>query len=289
MSVSTCITITPINGVDQRRAAQVGVVAGVDVEIVGEGHGVENVSRFGVGLPPADADKVARLMAQADLQGSDGHGVIRLPQYVKRIRAGGINVAPIEVEEVLLSHPAVQAAFVTGVPDAKQQASACFINSVHDDMESIMAGRYPGPGITLGPAMTFGFLSEGGGRHTITTRTHQPELVADERYERVLYDPADPRRTLTVRAFIGHEMVAQAVANNISAGKPELKAMQWLGKPVQEMMTSGTLPNGEKAFAHARFFEHQGVLYEVLMMGPGEQANPDAATSWFGGFSLLGQ
>ena len=33
-------------------------------------------------------------MAQADLQGSDGHGVIRLPQYVKRIRAGGINVNP---------------------------------------------------------------------------------------------------------------------------------------------------------------------------------------------------
>jgi LDH2 family malate/lactate/ureidoglycolate dehydrogenase len=47
-----------------------------------------------VGLRPADAEKVAGLMAQADLQGSDGHGVIRVPQYVKRIRAGGINVAP---------------------------------------------------------------------------------------------------------------------------------------------------------------------------------------------------
>lgn len=46
------------------------------------------------GLPEGDADKVARLMAQADLQGSDGHGVIRLPQYVKRIRAGGINTHP---------------------------------------------------------------------------------------------------------------------------------------------------------------------------------------------------
>ncbi|HSI57126.1 MAG TPA: Ldh family oxidoreductase [Ideonella sp.] len=47
-----------------------------------------------VGLPEADAHKVATLMAQADLQGSDGHGVIRLPQYVKRIRAGGMNTRP---------------------------------------------------------------------------------------------------------------------------------------------------------------------------------------------------
>lgn len=47
-----------------------------------------------VGLPPADADTVATLMAQADLQGSDGHGVIRLAPYIKRIRAGGMNLHP---------------------------------------------------------------------------------------------------------------------------------------------------------------------------------------------------
>lgn len=33
-------------------------------------------------------------MAEADLQGSDGHGVSRLPQYARRIRAGGFNVRP---------------------------------------------------------------------------------------------------------------------------------------------------------------------------------------------------
>jgi LDH2 family malate/lactate/ureidoglycolate dehydrogenase len=46
------------------------------------------------GIPPADAQTVASLMAEADLQGSDGHGVIRLPQYVRRIRAGGVNLHP---------------------------------------------------------------------------------------------------------------------------------------------------------------------------------------------------
>ncbi|MDB5631487.1 MAG: lactate dehydrogenase [Tardiphaga sp.] len=47
-----------------------------------------------LGLPAADAKTVATLMAQADLQGSDGHGVTRLPQYARRIKAGGFNVSP---------------------------------------------------------------------------------------------------------------------------------------------------------------------------------------------------
>ena len=46
------------------------------------------------GLAAEDARRVGELMAEADLQGSDGHGVIRLPQYSKRIQAGGINVRP---------------------------------------------------------------------------------------------------------------------------------------------------------------------------------------------------
>jgi L-2-hydroxycarboxylate dehydrogenase (NAD+) len=53
-----------------------------------------------VGLPADDARTVAQLMAEADLQGSDGHGVIRLPQYCKRIQAGGVNTRPhIRVEQ----------------------------------------------------------------------------------------------------------------------------------------------------------------------------------------------
>ena len=62
---------------------------------------VENLRTFildvlrAEGLPEADATVIAKLMAEADLQGSDGHGVIRLPMYVKRIRAGGMNKNPV--------------------------------------------------------------------------------------------------------------------------------------------------------------------------------------------------
>jgi L-2-hydroxycarboxylate dehydrogenase (NAD+) len=47
-----------------------------------------------LGLPPGDAAIVADLMTEAELQGSDGHGVIRLVPYARRIRAGGVNVKP---------------------------------------------------------------------------------------------------------------------------------------------------------------------------------------------------
>ncbi|HVO91020.1 MAG TPA: Ldh family oxidoreductase [Casimicrobiaceae bacterium] len=47
-----------------------------------------------VGLPRADAAVVAELMVDADLGGAEGHGVFRLPQYLRRIRAGGINLQP---------------------------------------------------------------------------------------------------------------------------------------------------------------------------------------------------
>ena len=46
------------------------------------------------GLPPADAETLAHLMVEADQRGSDTHGVIRLPLYVRRIRAGGVNAKP---------------------------------------------------------------------------------------------------------------------------------------------------------------------------------------------------
>ena len=47
-----------------------------------------------VGLSQSDAEQVAQLMIRADLRGADGHGIFRLPQYVHRIKAGGMNVRP---------------------------------------------------------------------------------------------------------------------------------------------------------------------------------------------------
>src|SRR6266571_7502749 len=46
------------------------------------------------GLPEGDAQAVAGLMVEADLRGSDTHGVIRLPLYMRRLRSGGINAKP---------------------------------------------------------------------------------------------------------------------------------------------------------------------------------------------------
>ncbi|MBL6078630.1 Ldh family oxidoreductase [Belnapia sp. T18] len=53
------------------------------------------------GVPAADAALVAGLMTEADLIGADGHGVFRLAQYVRRMRAGGMNprATPRIVEE----------------------------------------------------------------------------------------------------------------------------------------------------------------------------------------------
>ena len=48
-----------------------------------------------VGIPAADADKAAQLMAASDISGADGHGVFRLPQYIRRIKAGGMNTRGI--------------------------------------------------------------------------------------------------------------------------------------------------------------------------------------------------
>jgi LDH2 family malate/lactate/ureidoglycolate dehydrogenase len=52
-----------------------------------------------VGISVAESKTIATLMTRADLQGAEGHGVFRLPQYIRRIRGGAVNVKPrIRVE-----------------------------------------------------------------------------------------------------------------------------------------------------------------------------------------------
>ena len=46
------------------------------------------------GLPDADAARCAQLMTEADLTGADAHGIFRLPQYLRRLKAGGFNARP---------------------------------------------------------------------------------------------------------------------------------------------------------------------------------------------------
>ena len=47
-----------------------------------------------VGISAREAKSIAELMVRADLQGSDGHGVFRLPQYIRRIKGGAVNIKP---------------------------------------------------------------------------------------------------------------------------------------------------------------------------------------------------
>ena len=47
-----------------------------------------------VGVSAGEARTIAELMTRADLMGADGHGVFRLPQYIRRIKGGAVNVKP---------------------------------------------------------------------------------------------------------------------------------------------------------------------------------------------------
>ena len=61
-----------------------------------------------------------------DLGSLTEDGRLRMVGRLKDVfRVGGENVAPAEVEEVLLAHPAVQTAQVVGVPDARLGEVAC--------------------------------------------------------------------------------------------------------------------------------------------------------------------
>ena len=66
------------------------------------------------------------------LVGDDGR--VRFRGRLKEmIKTGGINVAPLEVEGVLLQHPAVKQAYVIGVPDRDKDEVVAAVLELHED------------------------------------------------------------------------------------------------------------------------------------------------------------
>jgi fatty-acyl-CoA synthase len=67
----------------------------------------------------AEAFDAEGFLLTGDLGFLDEGGRLRFRGRLKEmVKTGGINVAPAEIEEVLSSHPAVELAIVTGLPDA---------------------------------------------------------------------------------------------------------------------------------------------------------------------------
>jgi L-2-hydroxycarboxylate dehydrogenase (NAD+) len=91
-------------------------------------------------VPAADANIIANLMVQSDLVGADGHGIFRLPAYLKRIRASGVNLNPnIHIEreqgatalingDNALGHLVMNRAVDLAIEKVKQH-SVCWIGS----------------------------------------------------------------------------------------------------------------------------------------------------------------
>src|SRR6266540_295786 len=95
-------TGSAMTGMDQARAAE-RVPAPAITGLIEDALGA-------IGLSAADAGKVAELMTEADLTGADAHGVFRLPQYVRRLRAGGVNRKP----DIRVTKTAAATALVDG-------------------------------------------------------------------------------------------------------------------------------------------------------------------------------
>ena len=61
----------------------------------------------------------------------DGHLHFR-GRHKEMIKTGGINVAPVEVEEVLSAHPDIAQAYVVGLPDAERDEIVAAVIVVND-------------------------------------------------------------------------------------------------------------------------------------------------------------
>jgi fatty-acyl-CoA synthase len=99
------------------RVTREALLAGEVGELVVEGY----VTPGYYSAPELDADAFDERggFLTGDLGSIDRDGRVRFRgRFKEMIKTGGINVAPLEVEEVLLQHPDIVQAHVVGVPDA---------------------------------------------------------------------------------------------------------------------------------------------------------------------------
>ena len=81
----------------------------------------------------------------------------------------------------------------------------------------------------------------------------------------------------------------QALLNNVKSTNVQSDSKAWAGvSEVVWVQAEGTLPDGTRASAQGRFFQHQGKLYEVLLVGPANKVDAGTSTQFFSGFKLLG-
>ena len=94
---------------------------------------VEKVYRA-FGVPSDQAAVAATLMIESDLAGQDGHGIFRLPQYVERLKVGGINVKPdIKVDDTGASTALVHGDNAFGHIVLREHLVVAIILKNHDD------------------------------------------------------------------------------------------------------------------------------------------------------------
>src|SRR5215475_10213411 len=139
----------PLAGVDQRivdpeteRVLAAGQVGEIRVK------GYVTIGYYKDPARTAESFDAHGYFRTGDLGWMDADGALHFRGRLKEmVKTGGINVAPIEVEEILMTHPGVQLAFVTGVPDP-----------VRDEV--LGAVIVPKPGATLSEESVCAFCRE---------------------------------------------------------------------------------------------------------------------------------
>jgi fatty-acyl-CoA synthase len=135
--------------------------------------------------PELDAAAFGRdgLFLTGDLGSIDADGRIRFRGRLKEmIKTGGVNVAPLEVEEVLLQHPDVVEAYVVGVPDpARGEAVAAAVElragAAHDTAAILRFCRDRLASYKVPTRLVF--RSADALPRTPTGKIHKPSLVAE--------------------------------------------------------------------------------------------------------------